>query len=258
VDKAERLYRGAVAASASWRNSSHATDATVSNLEVYMRWHLLVVTLLTAAVAGVAIPATAHADSYRSRAERWEFTIEMRYVDDQTFDHAAGTQVDVKSEVGWGFGFAYNFNDHLALGMDFGWNSPSYDATVVTDNGSTYQVGTEMSTSSFHLNLLYNFIAGPVTPFVGAGIGSTYIDTNIPAGPAGTSCYWDPWYGYICYGYQPTYGDSRFSYNALVGVRWDINRDVFLRAAVGSHWIDAATGGDQDFTVGRLEIGFSY
>lgn len=223
-----------------------------------MRWHLLVVTLLVTAVAGIAIPATSYADSYRSRAERWEFTVEMRYLDAQSLDLSGGTQVETNSDVGFGFGFAYNFNDHLALGMDFGWNSPSYDATI-TATPSNYQVGAEMATSSFHLNLLYNFIAGPVTPFVSAGVGSTYIDSNIPAGPPGTSCWYDPWYGYICSTYQPTYSDSRFSYNALVGVRWDINRDVFLRAAIGSHWIDmSGAGGDQDFAVGRVEIGFSY
>jgi opacity protein-like surface antigen len=222
-----------------------------------MRWHLLVIPFLTTAVAGLAIPATATADSYRSRAEHWEFTVQMRYLDDQTFDHVSGSRLDVDSDIGWGFGFAYNFNDHLSLGMDIGWNSPSYDATIVTDTGS-YQARAELETSSIQLNLLYNFIAGPVTPFVGVGIGSTFIDTNIPAGPPGTSCYWDPWYGYVCYGYQPTYSDSRFSYNASVGVRWDVTRDVFLRAALGSHWIDMANGGDQDFTFGRLEIGFSY
>lgn len=225
-----------------------------------MRWHLLVVTLLTAAVAGIAIPGAAHADTYRSRAERWEFTVQMRYVDDHSFDVAGGTQVDVNSDIGWGFGFGYNFNDHLALGVDIGWNSPTYDATIVSADtpGVSRQVSAEMSTSSIHLNLIYNFLAGPVTPFVSAGIGSTYIDTNIPSGLASTSCWWDPWYGYVCYGYQPTFSDNRFSYNATAGVRWDLSRELFLRAAVGMHWIDLANGGDQGFPVGRLEIGFSY
>jgi opacity protein-like surface antigen len=212
-------------------------------------------------VTGIAIPATVHADTYRSRAERWEFTVQMRYIDDQSFGVDGGTQVDVNSDIGWGFGFGYNFNNHLALGVDIGWNSPSYDATIISADTPALaprQVSAEMSTSSIHLNLLYNFIAGPVTPFVGAGIGSTYIDTNIPSGLASTSCWWDPWYGYVCYGYQPTYSDNRFSYNAVAGVRWDLSRDVFLRAAVGMHWIDMSNGGAQDFTVGRLEIGFSY
>lgn len=226
-----------------------------------MRSHLLVVTLLTAAaVAAAAFPATADADDFRSRAGRWEFNIQMRYLGGESFDTQGGSVVDTNSDVGWGFGFAYNFNDHLALGMDFGWNSPTYDANIVSAStpGVSRQVSAEMSTSSIHFNLLYNILKGPVTPYVSAGIGSTYIDTNIPSGLATTSCWWDPWYGYVCYGYQPTYAASRFSYNAMAGIRWDLSREVFLRAGVGMQWIDLAHGGDQGFPGARFEIGFSY
>lgn len=222
-----------------------------------MRYHLLAVTLLTTAVVGLAASATASA----ARAERWEFTVQMRYLDGQSFTSSGGSQVSTDSEVGWGFGFGYNFNENLALSFDIGWNSPSYDATLVSADIpalASREVSGELSTSSYHLNLLYNFIAGPVTPFVSAGIGSTYVDSNIASGAPSTGCWYDPWYGYICNTYQPTYSDSRFSYNAAVGVRWDLSREVFLRAGLGMQWIDLANGGNQDFTVGRLELGFSY
>jgi opacity protein-like surface antigen len=220
-----------------------------------MRWPLLVVTLFTTAVAAGSVQAS----DFRSRAQSWEFTVQMRGVGAQSFDTPGGTRVDTNSDLGFGFGFGYNFNDHLGLDFEIGWNSPTYDATVVTDTPgvSAHQTG-EFDTSTVQLNLVYNLLKGPVTPFVSAGIGSTYIDTNIASGPPGTSCWWDPWYGYVCYGYQPTYSDYRFSYSGAVGVRWDLSQQIFLRAAIGSVWIDMPKGGDQSFTNGRLEVGFSY
>ena len=220
-----------------------------------MRWLLLVVTLLTAAVATNSVQAS----DFRSRAQTWQFTVQMRGVGEQSFDTAGGSHVSTNSDIGWGFGFGYNFNDHLGLDFDIGWNSPTYDATIVTDvPGVTAHPTGELQTSTAHLNLIYNLLSGPLTPFVSAGIGSTYIDTNIASAPPGTACYWDPWYGYICYGYQPTYADYRFSYSGAVGLRWDLSQQLFLRAAIGSVWIDMPKGGYQSFTNGRLEVGFSY
>jgi len=225
-----------------------------------MRSHHALVTFLIA-VLGFAAAGTAQADTYRSRAERWEFTVQMRYLDDKSMSFPNGSELDTNSDIGWGFGFAYNFNDHLSLGFDVGWNSPSYDATLVSADTpalASRRSSGELSTSSINLNLLYNFIAGPVTPFVAAGVGSTYIDSNVASGLPSSSCWYDPYWGYYCDTYQSTYSDSRFSYNASVGIRWDLARDAFLRASIGSHWIDMKNGGAQDFPFGRLEIGFMY
>lgn len=212
------------------------------------------------AVLGVAAAGTAQADTFRSHTDRWEFTVQMRYLDAQTLGSTDGSELDVNSDIGFGFGFAYNFDNHWSLGFDFGWNSPSYNATIAsTDTPGTFdQKSGELSTSSMHLNLLYNFIAGPVTPFIGAGIGTTYVDSNVASGPPSTGCWVDYW-GYTwCDTYQPTYSDSRFSYNASIGIRWDVARDAFLRASIGTHWIDTKNNGAQDFTTGRFEIGFMY
>jgi hypothetical protein len=223
-----------------------------------MRAHYALVAIL---IAVLGFTGTAQADTYRSRAERWEFTVQMRYLDDQSIPFAGGSELDVNSDIGWGFGFAYNLNDHLALGFDLGWNSPSYDATIVSADTpalANRRSSGELSTSSFHFNLLYNLIAGPITPFVTAGIGSTFVDSNVAYGAPVGSCWYDPYWGYYCDSYQATYSDSRFSYNASVGIRWDLARDAFLRASIGTHWIDMKNSGDQDFTTGRLEIGFMY
>lgn len=219
-----------------------------------MRWRLALIIFL----GSFFTLTSAQASDFRSRANTWEFTVQMRWLDSQSFGADGGTQISTNADIGWGFGFGYNFNDHLGLDFEIAWNSPSYDAAIVTDAPSVVNRTGELQTSSFQVNLIYNFLPGAVTPYVSAGIGSAYIDTNIAAGPPGTSCWWDPWYGYICYGYQPTYADYRFSYGGAVGLRWDMSRQIFLRAAIGTVWIDMPSGGDQSFTNGRLEIGFSY
>jgi opacity protein-like surface antigen len=217
--------------------------------------------LVTILIAVLGITGTAQADTYRSRAERWEFTVQMRYLDAQSIQFTGGSELDVNSDIGWGFGFGYNFNDHLALSLDIGWNSPNYDATIVsadTPPAADRRASSELSTSSMHLNLHYNFIAGPITPFVTAGIGTTFVDSNLAYGPPSSSCWWDPYWGYYCSTYQPTYSDTRFSYGGSVGIRWDLARDAFLRASIGTYWIDMKNSGDQDFATGRLEFGFMY
>lgn len=211
------------------------------------------------AVLGLAVAGTASAQGIGSRADTWEFTVAIPYLASQTVDADGGTEVDVNSDVGLGFGLGYNFDDKLALSVDVAWSSPSYDATIAsadTPPAASRRSNGELDTSNWQLNLRYNFMPGSFTPFVSGGLGWTYVDTNIADGPPGASCWWDPWYGNICYSYQETYSDWRFSYNVMAGARWDLNETVFLRAGIGKQWLDLDSG-SQDFTGGRVEIGFS-
>jgi hypothetical protein len=94
---------------------------------------------------------------------------------------------------------------------------------------------------------------------VSAGVGITYVDTNIPTSLQGpTYCWWDPWYGYICSDGTPTKTESDVSYNASIGVRFDLNRQFSLQPSYQKSWIDIrrATGGTPDFDAWRLDFIF--
>ncbi|HYA37431.1 MAG TPA: outer membrane beta-barrel protein [Candidatus Methylomirabilis sp.] len=226
-----------------------------------MRSPTTYVAILIAVLGLVAGGAAQAAEAYHSRAERWEFTVQARPLGEQSVKFDGGTEISTNSDVGWGFGVGYNFDDHLELSFDINWNSPSFDAKIAsaTTPGTFINANSEMSISNLQFNLFYNFIAGPVTPYVSAGLGSTYIDSNIAYGNASTGCWYDPWWGYTCSTYQPSYSTSLFSYNTSVGVRWDLTRDVFLRAGIGKSWINWENGGSNDsFTTGRIDLGFSY
>ena len=67
----------------------------------------------------------------------------------------------------------------------FTWAYRSYDATIVdSTNGTTSSYSNYMDTSTIGLNGVYYLLGGNFTPFISAGIGYTYIDTNIQNGPA--------------------------------------------------------------------------
>jgi hypothetical protein len=79
---------------------------------------------------------------------------------------------------------------------------------------------------------------GDFTPYVTGGIGYSFIDTNIPDAPPQTACWWDPWWGYVCDTFQSTRNVEEFTYQAGVGVRWDVSPGYTMRFAYEKHWLD--------------------
>jgi opacity protein-like surface antigen len=167
--------------------------------------------------------------------------------------------VDLNDNWGFGFGLGYNFNDHVQLNSFFNWNARSYNATVVQTNGTTLRYNNNMDTFTLSLNGTYYFLKGDFSPFVSGGIGYTNWDTNIQNGPATGSCWFDPWYGYICSSYVPTKTESDFSYNAGLGIRYDVNRQFGLQAGYYRTWIDIAKASSTpDFDIWRLDFIFRF
>jgi hypothetical protein len=103
------------------------------------------------AVATLAGQAQAQSTN---RAEKWEFTLQLRYLESEDISGDNGSRATIDSDYGFGFGFAYNFNDHFSLGGDFAWSQPDYKATVTPAAGngnSTYTVSGTLETFSTHL-----------------------------------------------------------------------------------------------------------
>jgi opacity protein-like surface antigen len=165
--------------------------------------------------------------------------------------------VDINAGYGFGFGFGYNFTDNFQLNGLFNWNSRSYDATTVNTDGSTRKYSNYMDTSTLSVNGIFYFLKGDFTPFVSGGVGVTYVDTNIPEGQGSTSCWYDPWWGYVCSSYQPTKTENDISYNAGVGVRYDVNRQFSLQGSYNKTWIDISRASTQpDFDIWKLDLIF--
>ena len=213
---------------------------------------------LSLLLAAGALDAAAQGSA--GRAGKWEVTLQPQYTHSKTFDSGNGTSGTVDSTLGFGFGVAYNLNNNFALGGDFVWSTASYSATITPAAGNPgpgQTLNGVLDTSTIRFNAIWNMIAnGEFTPFVIAGIGSTYVDTNIPyAGPP--VCWYDPWWGYYCS--QPTRTAYDVSYSGALGVRWEIDRNIFLRALANRTWIDVGGSlGTPYIDQYRIDIGFKF
>ena len=209
-----------------------------------------------------AFATAAAAQNVPSRGGKWEFTLQPQYTHSTNFDSGNGTSGTVDSSLGFGFGVGYNLNAHLSLGGDFFWNTANYNATqapAAGNGGSSYTVTGTLETSTIRFNATWNFLPGDFTPFVIGGIGSTYVDTNIPNGPPSNVCWWDPWWGYYCGSYVPTRSAYYVSYSGGAGLRWEVDRNIFLRAVAIRQWIDASSSlGTVWADQYRFDVGFKF
>ena len=197
-----------------------------------------------------------------NREGGFEISLQSKYVDSKSASGQNGSGIDVQDSWGWGFGFGYNMTEHWAFNFDISWRSANYDATVVGDDpdnpGATETTNYtgRLDTSSSLFSATYNFMDKRFTPFVSAILGWTFIDSNISSGPPQYYCWWDYFWGYVCSTYVPTHSETDFTYGGAIGLRFDISRNVFLRASYNKSWIDFKNNSAEDFDAFRLDIGF--
>jgi hypothetical protein len=219
--------------------------------------------LVLAVIAGVALFApVADAQSYAvtrpgGRGGTWEFFMPLTYNAPWSWSGQGGSSVNLDATWGFGFGFGYNISDHFQMNGLFSWSARNYNATYVYTDGSTRKYGNTEYNSTFSLNGIYYLLAGDISPFVSGGVGVTYIDTSIPNGAGGpTTCWWDPWYGYVCSNGYPTKTETDFSYSLGIGVRFDLNRQFSLQPSYNKAWLDRGSKGSPDFDIWRLDFIF--
>lgn len=214
--------------------------------------------ILSFALAGLAFGANdAQAQfSTSSRAGSWDFGLTITDQSSEVLYGQEDSSLDIASRVGWGLTALYNANDHLAVGLDFVWNRPNYEATrIVEDPMAPDTVRSKLDMFSYEVKGVYHIVDGAFTPFVEASAGWTNMDSNIPDGPPTSGCWWDPWWGYICNSYYSTYSKTRFSYGGAVGFRFDMRGGVGIKASYGVKEIDTSNATESaSFENWRLEL----
>lgn len=197
------------------------------------------------AVGWLAVmPAPAAAQQQSFRGEKWQFSIPINFTFSKEIEGEGGSSVDLNNDVGWGLGFGYHFNNRFMLGFEATWLSANYKASVVVDDegdgdpDGTVDIGGSLDAASLQAVGQFNLLErNRFTPFVRGNLGMTYSDSNIPSGPPLGSCWWDPWWGYICGTWQPTYDRTSFSFGGAVGIRAELNRSFFLEGSAGLLWV---------------------
>jgi opacity protein-like surface antigen len=220
-------------------------------------------TSIALAACGLLVSALSHAQS-GDRGEGWEFGGDLIYQLSEDIDFEGGSSASLDDDIGLTITFGYRFSDKLELQFGLDWNDVDYDATLITTTDTnppipTGTVGVNGSIESFtpRAVLHYNFLDGPITPFVNAGIGWSFIDTNIPDGRPENVCWWDPWWGYVCGTVQDTRSVDGFAYQAGLGLRWDFGPGYSLRGSYEKHWFDLNEA-DGTPDVDQIRIGIVY
>ena len=214
---------------------------------------------LAIAMLIIALPCMSNAQT--QRAGNWETSLAVVFQDSISVDGEAGSSLDLKSHTGFGINVALNINPKFSVGGDFEWLNPRYLLTLVDDTGVNDDIVINHKLTQFNTRFkgTWNMIDGPFTPYVEAGLGWSYMDSNVADGPPQTGCYWHPWWGYICNNYYSTFDDWVFSYGGGVGLRYELRGGTFMKASY-NYWELDGIGESQDsgFTSARLEFGWMF
>jgi opacity protein-like surface antigen len=214
---------------------------------------------LAIAMLVIALPCLSNAQG--NRANTWEASLSAIFQESKSISGGAGSSLNVDSDTGIGINFAYNWSNKLSFGMDFEFLQPDYVATLVDDTGllEDLVINHEMSQFNGRFKGTFNLMDGYFTPFLEAGLGWSYFDSNVQDGPPQTGCWWHPWYGYICNNFYDTFDETLFTYGAGVGVRWEFTGGSFLKASY-NYWEMDGMGQSEDSALeaGRLEFGWRF
>ena len=137
-----------------------------------------------------------------------------------------------------GFGFAWHFSDFFSIHTDFMFGSATFSGETPLEHslGTThFKQDAFIQTGRFNVD--YNIINRRLTPFITAGIGYQYLETELE-NTYGTACYWDPWYGYVCYSGHYSAWETDFTWNAGAGLRWNITDNLLIKAMAGATWLE--------------------
>lgn len=220
--------------------------------------HVLQTLLLGLGLVAVNVQAQ-WVSTESQRAGRWETTLGVFATSSESASGANGSSIDVDTGYGLAFGVGYNFTQKLALRFDGAFLRADYDAILNTEDEGPVDISHRLTGFNGQINGVWNLLEGNFTPYLQAGIGWTYLDSNVSDGPPSTGCWWDPWWGYICAPFYSTYSDTNFSFNVGAGLRYEFGRGMFARGGWEQTHVDGNSGGaDPTFDAFRVEIGWLF
>ena len=190
---------------------------------------------------GVVAPASAGGalDFGMDSGKPWETRLGVNYQPTVDVDFEGGTTAEFNSSLGYVVGIGYDLSDRFEVGANFSFDERDFEANIAGDvAGEVFPVTGELDAMGAMFDLTYDFMSGPFTPYVVAGAGWNWVDTNIPSEPPQVGCWWNPWYGYICSGFQETKNVDGFAYMVGAGLRYRMNESLSLSGSYRMMWVD--------------------
>lgn len=221
------------------------------------RFSLILVMLILLVATLAQAQTTRHTMRPLSRAGRWDFSVQTRYLPSQSYEGDGSSTLDISDDLGWGFGFGRNINAHFNLGFSFNWRSVDYVSTAVDQDDPTItnRYDGELSTSNFAFTGEWNVLEGRFTPYVNGSFSWMSIDSNVFAG-WGSGCWWDYFWGPICTTVPLTYGTTTTAYTLGVGLRYEITRSFFARGGYEHGWTGESILDDMSML--RVDVGWMF
>jgi len=201
-----------------------------------------------------SVVSTDASANYTKRSDKWEASFKLLNNQSSEVDGQGGSGLALDSDYGWGFTLGYNVNPHILVNFDFSSSTPSYKAISIDETGGNQQVNGKMDLLESQFNVVYSLFASQFTPYVQAGLGWSYIDSNIVS-DVSQGCWWTWWGAYYCDSFVNTYDDTRFSYNVAVGFRYELNNSLFFRASYKQAVIDFSHSDDASIGSYHIEVG---
>ncbi|MCM2313220.1 MAG: outer membrane protein assembly factor BamD, partial [Steroidobacteraceae bacterium] len=173
------------------------------------------------------------------RDERWEARVGLSMANTADVDFKGGTTAEIDGGLGFLFGVGYHYTENLQFGSTFTLDQKDYEAEVAGDqSGESFTAKGSLDTMSLMVDVAYNFLTGPFTPFVAGSVGWSWVDTNIATEPPTVGCWWHPWYGYICTSWQDTRTADGLAYELGVGARYDFSDRLAADGSYSVRWVD--------------------
>jgi opacity protein-like surface antigen len=206
---------------------------------------------------GLAVLALSATASAQDRAGSWEMGFIVSDTSSEALAGGSGSSLSVEGDLGWGFTTNYNITNRLAIGGDFIWSNPDYQAKRVLDNGSTQTINAELDVATLHLKGTFYLTEGALAPYIEAGGGWTAVDSNIVSGPPTTAA------GGIRGGLHlhvvlRHHSETRTSWTYGVGLRWELSDEFVVRGSYGLLEIDAGNSEDAEMEVLRVDFGWRF
>ncbi len=184
----------------------------------------------------------------------WEIAFHTDRIGSESIPGVAAAPLKMDGGFGWGTTVGYNFTNRLLVSMSFAGSRQDYQTNIDTVDGGR-PLHSELDLTQTHFNATWHFLPGGATPYVTLGLGWASVDSNIPRQQPQTECWWDPWWGYTCTDYYPTFSETNAAATATAGFRWDFHTRFFTRVSYGKQWLNLDDGNGAAPAVLRLEIG---
>ena len=205
-----------------------------------MKLHVLVLVSASALTAsqGVGAQMLGGGGSVTASPGDWEFRIGPVWQGSNNVSFNGGSNAEINRTTGVKIGVGVYVTPQLAIGMNFGWSSASFSGTVKSNVGTSSVENGTLDSDTLNFDAIYTVLDGPIKPYGVIGLGWNWVNTNIASGPPQVGCWWDPWWGYVCNGYQPTKGSSGFTWQAGAGVQFNVSRQFAVDLDYRYTWID--------------------